>query len=188
MDIANSPRPHHFGQELRQRRESKGLSLDRLAQQVGLAPGELQTLESQASSPPLSTLWKIAGALDIPFSQLLGRRTPVASLARRAEVEVLHSDDGKVQSRPLVTTALCRWVEVYEITIDRLTKHVAEAHARGTEEIVVIQRGQLTIRIDQEIYDLGAGDSLAFVADVPHVYENRGEEPVTFHDIIAYAR
>lgn len=190
MDIAapSTLRARHFGQDLRQRRQAKGLSLDALAQQVGMRPSELERLESQSASPPLGTLWKIAGALEVPFSQLLGRRSPLASLARRTDVEVLYSDDGKVQSRPLVTTALCRWVEVYEITIDRLTRHEADAHARGTEEILVVQSGQLSIHIEHEDYTLGPGDSLAFLADVPHVYANHGQGPATFHDIIAYAR
>jgi len=178
----------HFGRGLRQKRLARDLSLSCLSGRTGVPEADLESLEESAGVPPLGTLWKIAGGLQIPFAQLLGRRGPSASLVRRSEIEVLRSDDGQMQSRPLVTTALCRWVEVYEIALSGRSRHQADAHPRGTEEIVVVQRGALVIRIDQETYRLGEGDSLAFVADVPHVYENDGDAPVTFQDIIAYAR
>jgi transcriptional regulator with XRE-family HTH domain len=183
-----TPKVFHFGEGLRGKRLAREISLECLSQKTGIAVSDLEELESRSGAPPLGTLWKIAGALQIPFAQLLGRRGPPATLVRRSEIEVLRSDDGKMLSRPLVTTALCRWVEVYEITLEGRCQHEAEAHPRGTEEIVVVQRGALVIRIEQETYELREGDSLAFVADVPHIYENREEQPVSFQDIIAYAR
>jgi XRE family transcriptional regulator, regulator of sulfur utilization len=182
------PKTFHFGEGLRDKRLAREISLECLVEKTGIALSELEALESRSGAPPLGTLWKIAGALQIPFAQLLGRRGPPASLVRRSEIEVLRSDDGKMQSRPLVTTALCRWVEVYEITLEGRCQHEAEAHPRGTEEIVVVQRGTLFIRIEQETYELREGDSLAFVADVTHIYENREEQPAAFQDIIAYVR
>jgi quercetin dioxygenase-like cupin family protein len=37
-------------------------------------------------------------------------------------------------------------------------------------------------------YDLLAGDSLFFMADVPHSYENRSSHEARFMNVIAYDR
>jgi quercetin dioxygenase-like cupin family protein len=39
-----------------------------------------------------------------------------------------------------------------------------------------------------EVHDLAAGDSIAFLADVPHAYENPGSSEVRCHNLIIYAR
>ena len=41
-------------------------------------------------------------------------------------------------------------------------------------ENLIVLTGAIRLRVDGEVYELSAGDSVFFLADVPHVYENPG--------------
>jgi mannose-6-phosphate isomerase-like protein (cupin superfamily) len=49
----------------------------------------------------------------------------------------------------------------------------------------VVLSGSVALLIDDERHDLGEGDSVTFDADLPHHFENEGEEPTRFFAVIA---
>lgn len=53
-------------------RAQKGLSQESLAVRAGLARSHYAMIESGAKSPNVETLWRIAGALDMRLSMLIG--------------------------------------------------------------------------------------------------------------------
>jgi quercetin dioxygenase-like cupin family protein len=48
--------------------------------------------------------------------------------------------------------------------------------------------GQLRLRVEGEVYELTAGDSVSFSADKPHVYENPAGTEARYHNVILYDR
>lgn len=67
--------PGPIGARIRKYREDKGLSLSQLAKESGISKGYLWTLENgdTDSRPSANTLYKIAEALGVMMSDLLGR-------------------------------------------------------------------------------------------------------------------
>ena len=65
---------------LRRLRVSKGHSLERLARASGVSRAMLGQIELAQSAPSINVLWRIASALDTPFSALLGTE-PESSVA-----------------------------------------------------------------------------------------------------------
>src|SRR2546425_7373832 len=59
------------GANLRRLRTRRGLSLERLAHASGVSRAMLSQIELGRSTPTLRTLWKIAYALNKPFSALI---------------------------------------------------------------------------------------------------------------------
>ena len=59
--------------------------------------------------------------------------------------------------------------------------------AEHASQLVVLS-GQLRLRVADEAYDLGPGDSISFTADKPHVYENPAGSEARYHDVIVYER
>src|ERR1700756_2852342 len=90
------------GANLRRLRLEHGLSLERLAQASGVSRAMLGQIELGQSTPTINVLWKIARALDLPFSALIA-----APLAGQTQVlpatraKVLKSADGTFSSRAL---------------------------------------------------------------------------------------
>jgi transcriptional regulator with XRE-family HTH domain len=173
---------------LRARRKARNMSLDDLARASGVSRAALSQIETCKSNPTVGVLWKIAVGLAVPFAELIGAPRSGAAVLRREDSQVLRSSDGRFESRPLAPAGASPLVEVYELRIAARSTHKSEAHAARTHEIVVVLTGQLRLHVDDERYELGAGDSIAFAADRPHAYENPAAGESRYHNVIVYER
>ena len=165
------------------------MSLDDLAKASGVSRAALSQIETCKTNPTVRLLWKIAVGLGIPIAELIGAaRTGSISVLRRGDSQVLRSTDGRFESRPLAPAGVSPLVELYELRVRARSSHRSEPHAPGTYEIVVVLNGLLRMRVDEEVHDLGPGDSISFAADRVHVYENPGGAEARYHNIIIYER
>jgi transcriptional regulator with XRE-family HTH domain len=176
------------GRNLRKLRVQRGLSLERLSKASGVSRAMLGQIELGQSAPTINVLWKIARALDLPFSALIsttggaGTRLMKASLAKR-----LTSHDGSFASRALFPFDEPRRVEFYELTLRAHTEERADPHPPGTLENLIVTRGTIEIEVGPERHLLTTGDAILFEADKPHVYRNVGPEDVTMYLVMTYA-
>lgn len=187
-DVGAADLARRVANNLREKRKLRGLSLDELAASSGVSRAALSQIETQKSNPSLSVLWKIAVGLGIPFSELLGDAGPSIDLLRRSDTQVLRSSDGRLESRPVSPAGFSREIEVYELRLTARASHAAEPHATGTKELIVVLSGLLRMHVANDKFDLGPGDSLAFPADRPHVYENPGNTEARYHNVVMYTR
>jgi transcriptional regulator with XRE-family HTH domain len=162
------------------------MSLDELASLSGVSRAALSQIETRKSNPSLGVLWKIAVGFGIPFSELLGEGRDAISVLRREDTRVLRSVDGKFESRPIAPASAAPWAELYELRLLARSSHAAEAHSPGTKEVVVVLSGVLRMTVGKTVTDLGAGDSIFFIADQPHTYENPGSTEARYHNLILY--
>ena len=187
-DVGAAELGRRVAENLRQRRKARNMSLDDLARASGVSRAALSQIETCKSNPTVGVLWKIAVGLGIPFAELIGAPRSGAAVLRRADSQVLRSSDGRFESRPLTPAGASPLVELYELRISARSTHRSEAHAPGTHEVVVVLTGQLRLHVDQEMYELAAGDSIAFAADRPHSYENPADAEARYHNVIVYER
>lgn len=174
---------------VRSLRRSRGLSLDDLAARSGVSRASLSQIETAKTNPTIAILWKIAAGLGVPFAALLGEeRVERVRVLRRGDQQVLRSADGRMESRPLMPAGANPSVEVYELKLAPRAISTSEPHARGTTETVVVLTGALRLKVADEFYELGPGDSVCFVADVSHSYENPGRLETRCLDVISYER
>jgi XRE family transcriptional regulator, regulator of sulfur utilization len=158
--------------EIRAQREARGLSLSAAAARAGISKTSLATIESGEGNPSLQTLWRVARALDVTVSTLLGEDEPIRSqLIRRGDGEWISFESG-VPGRLLFVDGRDRRLEALEIRLDPGASYPSAAHAPGTEEVVICLEGALTVGPDGDEHELAVGDALHFAADVPHVYRS----------------
>lgn len=170
-------------------RKSRGYSLDDLAQKSGVSRASLSQIETAKTNPTIAILWKISAALGVPFATLLGEeRADRVRVLRRADQQVLRSADGRMESRPLTPAGGAPNVEVYELRLQPRSIALSEPHAKGTTETLVVLTGSLRLKAGDEVHDLAIGDSVFFLADVGHSYENTGRVEARYHNVITYAR
>src|SRR5262249_10791687 len=151
----------------------RGLSLERLAAMSGVSRAMLCQIELGQSAPTINIVWKIARALNVPFSALL--TDPAASrttLLPAARAKVLTSADGSFASRALFPFGAPRTVEFYELRLKPHSVEIAEPHPPGTTENLVVSKGRLEMIVGEAHHDLGPGDAIQFDADGPHQYRN----------------
>lgn len=176
------------GKHLRILRVKRGLSLERLAKASGVSRAMLGQIELQQSVPTINVLWKIARALDVPFSALLTEcETRQTTVLRGANARILSSADGGFSSRALFPFDQPRSAEFYELRLAPHAKEDADPHLPGTVENLVVNSGALEIRVGGQRYSLGKDDSIQFQADVPHVYSNPGPREAVVYLVMTYA-
>jgi transcriptional regulator with XRE-family HTH domain len=176
------------GANLRRLRGERGLSLEGLAKLSGVSRAMLGQIELGQSAPTINVLWKIARALDLPFSALITaqKTTSGTRVLQAAKTKRLTSHDGSFSSRALFPFDEPRRVEFYELELKKDGAEHADAHAPGTRENLVVAKGKVEIVIDGLPHLMGPGDALVFEADVPHVYRNVGDGDAVMYLVMTY--
>jgi transcriptional regulator with XRE-family HTH domain len=164
------------------------LSLDKLAGLSGVSKAMLSQIEQARSAPSINVLWKIARALDVPFAALISKRTDSQlQVVRKNEMKVLSSQKGNFQSKALFPLDIARRVEFYELLLKAGCVERAVPHPAGTAENIVVSEGELEIEVNGQKTLLKEGDSIYFVADVPHVYRSIGGKDARAYLVMTYA-
>jgi transcriptional regulator with XRE-family HTH domain len=177
------------GANLRRLRGERGLSLEGLAKLSGVSRAMLGQMELGHSAPTINVLWKIARALDLPFSALIAapRTSGGTRVLHAAKTKRLTSHDGAFSSRALFPYDEPRRVEFYELMLTQGSTENADPHPPGTRENLVVTRGAVEITIGAEVHALATGDAILFEADKAHSYRNTGEGDATMYLVMTYA-
>lgn len=178
-----------IGRNLRRLRIKQGLSLERLAQRSGVSRAMLGQIELGQSVPTVNIVWKIATALEIPFSALIGDQpSDRTTVLREKSAKRLTSADGSFSSRALFPFDVPRRAEFYELRLSARSEERADAHLPGTSENLVVTEGSVELEIGTERHILGRGDAIVFQADVPHVYRNPASVEAVMYLVMTYAQ
>ena len=172
---------------LKELRTKRGLTLDQLAGLSGVGRQTLGQLELARAVASVGTLWKIAVALEVPFSALLARAgTTQTRVFRAAGAKRIADADGRFSSRALFSPDDKNTFEFYELFLAPHGREDAEPHAPGTRENLVVTHGRLELEIGKERYELARGDAIAFTADVSHAYVNPANEECWMNLVMTY--
>jgi transcriptional regulator with XRE-family HTH domain len=177
-----------IGRNLRRIRRRQGLSLGRLAKVSGVSRAMLGQVENGKSTPTIALLWKVATALGVPFATFIDvEHTGGTVVLRKNDEKVLSSSDGRFTSRALFPFDAERKVEFYELRIAAYHTEAAAAHAPGTRENIVINRGVVEIAVGQDRpVHLREGDAILFEAGVPHSYRNMQSTEAVLYLVMTY--
>jgi transcriptional regulator with XRE-family HTH domain len=160
-------------ENLRIIRHTRGFSLDKLASRCGVSRAMLSQIEQGKSTPTISVLWKIANGLNVPFSDLIKEKEGEGiHVIKFEQTKVLYSNSKAFSSRALFPFTGGRKSEFYELTLKPGGIEVADPHAVGTTENIVVVQGKLRLRVGEKVIELEPKDSVFFRADVPHEYSN----------------
>jgi transcriptional regulator with XRE-family HTH domain len=178
-----------IGANVRRLRKQQELSLDNLARRSQVSRAMLSQIELGRSTPTITVLWKIATALDVPFSALLSsRQEEGVCVIPVTEGKVLSSQDGGFCSRALFPFDKPRRVEFYELRLKGHAIEQARPHPSGTVENLVISQGHVDILVAGEKYSLTPGDAILFEADVAHTYRNTSDIEAVIYLVMTYAQ
>jgi transcriptional regulator with XRE-family HTH domain len=162
--------------------------LERLAKASGVSRAMLCQIELSQSAPTINILWKIARALNVPFSALITDQTPTRTkILTAASAKVLKSADARFSSRALFPFDEPRTVEFYELRLAPRSTEKADPHPPGTIENLVVTNGCLEMCVADARYLLATGDAIQFEADAPHEYRNPGDSEAVIYLVMTYA-
>lgn len=170
-----------LGGRIRELRQARGLSLDKLAKQTGYTKGYLSKVENSDKAPPISTLIVLAEALGTTMSELFGEGPAhsACSLVKKDQ-RLLMARGGTAFGYSYETLAhgyLHKRMEPYILTIPAKGAKNAVFQHKGEEMMLVIQGTMHFTHGDQE-YVVEEGDCIYFDSGVPHLGVAMGDQDV----------
>lgn len=171
---------------LKRVRELRRMSLDSVAKLSGVSKSMLGQIERGDVNPTISTVWKIANGLKIPFTELVNRPESEYEVIPIEDVQPLLEDSGHYRNFPMFLFDGSRRFEILYIEIDSGSHLESEPHPEGTQEFITIFSGNLTVQVDDKVLSVEGSGSIRFKADRPHLYKNNDKELCRLSMVIYY--
>jgi transcriptional regulator with XRE-family HTH domain len=170
-----------IGVRVKRERLARRWTLDQLAEAAGVSRRMVVSVEQGAVNPSVGTLLRIGDALGVGLPALVERPRPKpVAVTRRGEGAVLWSGAAGGRGVLVAGSESPNVVELWDWSLEPGDRQDSDAHALGTQEMLRVQKGTITVHVGGESVVLNAGDAVAFAGDVAHSYENANEKPARF--------
>jgi len=157
------------GKRITELREKKGLSISQLAKLSGISKSTLWEIENNKISPTISTLWSIANALGVPFSELITYDIVIKD--EGSEVRLIEREGNR---------------EVYIIKLISNVVKRSEAHKTAPIEIVHVIKGAMIVGPVESPRFIWEGRVTKFYGGIDHVYIALGGDAEAIVTMIYY--
>lgn len=153
---------------MRKLRIDRGLSARAVAARAGITPAYLSRLENDKVSPTVSTLTRVLQAIGVSVGHLFKSEAgPVVRLGERRRV------GSRGVADYLVTPEDAQRLRVLETVIEPGAGSGGQSYQHsGDEECILVLQGGLRVWLDEQPYELAAGDSITFACRRPHRWVN----------------
>ena len=105
-------------QNIKRLREKQKLSMDELSRLSGVSKSMLAQIERGDGNPTLSSLWKIANGMRVPFDALTARPKPDYQIIRLPDIQPILEDEGRVKNYSVFPDDEGRRFSVYYMELD----------------------------------------------------------------------
>jgi transcriptional regulator with XRE-family HTH domain len=178
-----------MGPRVKALREAMDLSLRDLAERSGVSAPMLSQVERGETSPTLQLASRIAGGLELRLSQLLrldedGAVSVVRAWERRrGPTRGGHRYEILTPPLPGQRAELSR----HALAPGAVTGGPGDPpmHEPGARETALVESGTVVLLVDGQSVELRAGDCVTFDADLPHHFENPGEDEAVLLAVVS---
>lgn len=168
--------------KIREFRKNQKLTIKELAELSGMSISYISQIERGEIDPSLSSLRKIAHAIQVPLYMLLDDVEIMGNLTLRKDQQIVtYSEDHNVSYRfltPLPSPAYSPEALLISFEIAAHSQDSVNPIRHHSEEMIYITEGQLIVQIGETDIILETGDSTVIQKDLPHICKNNGDIPV----------
>ena len=172
---APAQEPPSIGPHLRKLRLQRGESLATVAKAVDVSLGFLSNLERSQSGASVAIMRRLAQYYGLNILDFFGDANAASPLVRPDERRVLPGGEG-VQMELLASGKITMEPHLFRVAPGGGS---GERYSHDGEEFLFIVSGQLAISLDDNDYNLRAGDSFYFNSKTPHRWHNPGKKETT---------
>jgi transcriptional regulator with XRE-family HTH domain len=167
---------NHLGKKIREIRSSRGMTLKTLADRTGFSISFLSQLERGKSSATLESLKKISIAFGVNPSYFFNDDGTDDNQPSNLDQRM---DEHKIYYKDLGTMVTHRdFAPLLVVLKPGQTEGNLITH-KGQEFLYIIE-GTLTVRLDNELYELGPTESFMLDSTRPHYWYNYADNDVKF--------
>ena len=168
-----------IGARLRAVRKEKGWTLEALASKSGLSIGFLSQVERDLTTLSIVSLSAICQALSVPIESLFSSSRPIGeapSAVTRADQQ-LHIQIGGSPITYRYLSGQLPDLPIEELLIAEFPPHCdQQGSSHEGQEFGYVLRGSLVLNVQDEQYELMAGDSYRVAASQSHGYRTSAAE------------
>lgn len=179
-----------LSETLRGYRQQRRLTLEQLAKKSGVSRAAISKIERGDSGASTPVLGKLAEALDLSISQLIGGRERERVLRIPAAAQPVFREEGSgFERRSLSPLYLGRGIDfVHNRLPPKAKTGPFPSHRPGVEEHLYVVKGRLKVTLDGEAHILSAGDFLFYQANLDHTFENLSNAACEYFIVIDSTR
>ncbi|MBE0698614.1 MAG: helix-turn-helix domain-containing protein [Anaerolineaceae bacterium] len=163
------------GKRLRILREERGISMRALARRSGLSANALSMIERGLTSPSVSTLNKLATALEVPITAFFRQEPAREQIVHRKSSERTRIPFLRGMIEGLGGENFVGRVEAFLLTLESGGSSGPHGMIHTGQEMVFCLRGVIEYEVEEKRFVLEPGDSLIFVAQLVHRWRNLGD-------------
>lgn len=163
------------GDHIREFRESKGITVQQLAERTGFSAALISQIENRMVSPPLGTLVKIANAFDTSVSAFIGGKEERAfSIVRKEDRTTVSRVGPKEGDRSSYTYEALgagkagRKMEPFLVRLQPLLDRNVVRNSHEGEEFLFVLSGKVEVFLDRYSDVLSEGDCIYYNSTIPH--------------------
>ena len=169
------------GSNIRKLRLDRSLTLAGLAGQAGTSVRTLVEIESGRANASLATLGAIADALGVDFGRLTQPHEPgLVRTVRTTDSAVTWSDDRGSEARLVLVSREPQSAELWHWLLKSGSQYEAKPDPDGTDVLIMVTRGTLTMSVEGEASRLAAGTAGHIVSDTGYLLANPARTDATF--------
>lgn len=166
-----------LGEKLREIRESKGITIAELAKRTELTSSLISQVERDLASPSVSTLKKIAIALDVTMSKFFEDDSPVDIVVRKNCRRKLQIPDSHLIYE-IVSPSFARSVQLLITKLEPGAESSVSPLAHHGDECAMVLGGKVEFVVGEKKYIIEDGDSIYIENDIPHKLTNIGDTEI----------
>lgn len=161
----------NVARRIREIRINKGLTLEELGNRTGFTKGLLSKVENNKVSPPVSTLAKIARAMNVSMGEFFSEIEVKPIIIVRAQDRAVYYPEGALQGQ-LIETPISGFqqqkMQPIIISIEDPDNYKRRFYNHPGQEFIMILQGTMGYRFDEEEITLSAGDCIYFNSEHQH--------------------
>ncbi|GAB6933303.1 cupin domain-containing protein [Calditerricola satsumensis] len=165
-----------ISRKIRELRQSKNMTLKELSERTGLSIGFLSQVERGSSSLAITSLQKIAEALEVPIVTFFQTEENPNYVVRVGERKPFRIEGSPANYVRLSGRFAGRALE--PLLVELAPRQAQETpFSHPGEEFYFVLEGRITLVVDDTPYELSAGDSIHFPSTIPHAWRNDSDQP-----------
>ncbi len=181
MSTPNQPGVHgKLGAKLRELRVARNLSVRTLAVRTGFSPSFISQVESEAVSPSLASLEKIAAELGVTLAQLFSSlESPPRLIIRKDDRTSYRSMWSRSTVTVLTDMSAGRKLSAVQVTFEAggaSGKHPLASHH---DTFALVLAGEVILTLEETCVALAEGDAVYLPEGTAYAWKNQSGQPAT---------
>ena len=164
--------------KLKLMRSKLGMTQKELADKADIPRATLAGMEREDSNPSLKAVVAVADAMGVQVDDLLNPRNAEITHVKKADMKSKSMDHGRYMSK-IISPINSKDTTIIEVNLLPECAIKGTPHHKGVHEFFYSQKGDTTLVIDNETYEVKEGDLVYFPGHLPHIYCNNTNKMVT---------